>query len=131
MTEFDTNPEAPQRRKGTSPQGDSVRLTVQKVTQALQAGLGQALIAGIVNCDVTTLSLWASGAVNPPPTQERLLRDTYQVFEMVAQADSPTVAGAWLMGMNPLLDDRTPAEAIAEGDFREVMAAARSFAAGN
>jgi hypothetical protein len=32
--------------------------------------------------------------------------------------------------MNPQLDDRAPAEAIAEGDLRETLAAARAFAAG-
>jgi hypothetical protein len=32
--------------------------------------------------------------------------------------------------MNPQLDDVSPAEAIANGDLREVMAAARAFVAG-
>ena len=32
--------------------------------------------------------------------------------------------------MNPQLDDRSPAEVIAEGDLRAVLAAARAFLAG-
>ncbi|TCW18822.1 hypothetical protein EDD19_1484 [Dietzia cinnamea] len=34
------------------------------------------------------------------------------------------------MGMNPQLDDVSPAEALADGQHREVMAAARAFVAG-
>jgi hypothetical protein len=41
--------------------------------------------------------------------------------------DSPAVVRAWFMGMNPQLDDENPAEVLAEGRSREVMAAARAY----
>jgi hypothetical protein len=34
------------------------------------------------------------------------------------------------MGMNPQLEDVSPAEALAEDRYREVMAAARAFVSG-
>lgn len=37
---------------------------------------------------------------------------------------------AWFVGMNPQLDDDSPAEAIHGGRLKEAMAAARAFAAG-
>lgn len=38
---------------------------------------------------------------------------------------------AWMPGMNPQLDDDSPIEAMAEGRFKEAMAAARSFQRGD
>jgi len=37
---------------------------------------------------------------------------------------------AWFIGMNPQLDDVSPAEAISAGKYREVIVAARAFLAG-
>ena len=48
-------------------------------------------------------------------------------------ADSPAVAQAWFLGMNPLLDDRSPLLLLSDGDLDEaqpaVMGAARAFVA--
>src|SRR5690554_836848 len=120
------------RRPATStPPGDSERLDVPDIVQALQAGLGQGLLAVIVNRDVRTMARWASATVAPPASVERTLRDTFQIFQMITAVDSPAVAQAWFAGLNPGLNDRSPAETIANGDLREVMAAARHFVAGN
>jgi len=60
---------------------------------------------------------------------DKLLRDTFQVFEILSFVHSPEVARAWLMGMHPELDDASPAEALSNGRSREVMALARSYIA--
>ena len=107
----------------------SVGLGVAEIAAVLQAQLGQALLGVIVGKNARTLARWAHTAVRPPHASEKLLRDTFQVFEILTSVDSPDVARAWLMGMNPDLDDASPAEALADGRSREVMAAARSYIA--
>ncbi|MCU1419892.1 MAG: hydrolase family protein [Mycetocola sp.] len=47
--------------------------------------------------------------------------------QLLTTADSAAVARAWFMGMNPHLNDETPAEVLADGRTREVLAAARAF----
>jgi hypothetical protein len=44
--------------------------------------------------------------------------------------ESAQTVRAWFLGMDPRLDDTSPAEAIREGRLKEAMAAARAFAAG-
>jgi hypothetical protein len=44
--------------------------------------------------------------------------------------DSSRVVKAWFIGLNPQLDDESPAEAIREGRLKEAMNAARAFVAG-
>jgi len=49
------------------------------------------------------------------------------VQQLLLTADAPDVVCPWFMGMNPELNDETPAEALVDGRAREVMAAARAF----
>jgi hypothetical protein len=44
--------------------------------------------------------------------------------------DSPHVARAWFIGMNPQLDDEAPADVIREGRLREALVAAQAFVSG-
>lgn len=61
---------------------------------------------------------------------EKNLRAAFQVFQLIQTVDAPHTVRAWFMGMNPQLDDVSPAEALADGDHRAVMAAARAFTTG-
>jgi hypothetical protein len=49
-------------------------------------------------------------------------------------AESPRIAQAWMQGLNPQLDDRSPARLLREGDVDEVgpavIGAARAFLIG-
>jgi hypothetical protein len=49
------------------------------------------------------------------------------VFRLIADAEGADVARAWLIGVNPLLDDRAPFDVIRDGDAAAVIAAARSY----
>lgn len=49
------------------------------------------------------------------------------VSKLLTSAESPEAARAWFMGMNPPLDDESPAEVLFTGRARDVMAAARAF----
>lgn len=105
----------------------SVGLDVAAVASALQGAFGQVLLGVIVGKDARTLARWASGTVRPPYASEHLLRDTFQVLEMLMSVEPPEVARAWFMGMNPQLDDASPAEALSAGRSKDVMAAARAY----
>jgi hypothetical protein len=67
------------------------------------------------------------------PSDERRLRLAYQIARLIGEKDSPGVVQAWFQGLNPQLDDRSPARLLREGDVDEVgplvLAAARAFAA--
>ena len=65
--------------------------------------------------------------VRPLRERGKQLRDTFQVFELLASAESADVARAWFMGMNPQWDDESLAEALSTGRARDVVAAARAF----
>jgi len=105
---------------------------VATVTKMLQSHLGQALLAVIVNSQPRTIARWISGQSTPSAATEKLLRDVAQVFDVITTVDTPQVARAWFMGMNPQLDDNSPAEVLAEdpGATRAVMAAARAYVTG-
>lgn len=117
----------PRARMASAAHARAVELSISDITGALQSQLGQALLRVIVGRDARTLTRWANATVKPPHATEQLLRDTFQVVDLLTSADSGDVARAWFMGMNPQLDDESPAEALSTGRARDVMAAARAF----
>ncbi len=57
-------------------------------------------------------------------------RAAYEISQLLVRFDSLRVMKVWFMGLNPQLDDESPAEAIREGRLKEAMNAARAFVAG-
>ena len=102
-------------------------LASASIVARLQEVLGRDVVAIITGKTPRQVSRWVSGAAKPPLQEQRLLRDTFQVVELLAQVDPDEVVRAWFIGMNPQLEDAAPAELIAEGRARDVMAAARAF----
>lgn len=49
---------------------------------------------------------------------------------MLAQLESPSVVRAWFIGMNPQLQDLSPAEVLRDGEDKVAMEAATAFLAG-
>src|SRR5699024_6730541 len=93
--------------------------------------LGPKLTAFLVDKDPQTVKRWSKGKQRPPQDDvERRLRAAFQTALIIAEEDSRHVVRAWFVGMNPQLEDLSPAEAIAEGQLRAVITAARAFAAG-
>ena len=62
------------------------------------------------------------------------LRVALQVALPLAEAESSEIAQAWFQGLNPQLDDRSPARILREGELEDVgpavIAAARAFVTG-
>jgi hypothetical protein len=109
----------------------SVEYTVADVVHVLQGHLGQRLTAYVAGVeDVKAVKEWASGRRNPREGAERRLRATLQIFLLLQSEENAHTARAWLIGMNPQLDDETPADAIREGKVRDVLAAAKAYSTG-
>ena len=110
------------------------RLSIDKVVGELRGILGAKLVAYIAGVSETrAVREWAEGEREPrPPVPERL-RVALQIAEMLLERNSRGVAQAWFQGLNPRLDDRSPARLLREGDLEdvgpEVLAAARAFVA--
>ncbi len=77
---------------------------------------------------------WAEGRREPRDPVPNRLRLAYRVAHLIGEHDSPEVARAWFQGLNPQLDDQSPARLIREQAIEEVgpdvVAAARAFVVG-
>jgi hypothetical protein len=69
---------------------------------------------------------WAHGDKTPDAADERRLRDADWVVQTLLQTESAEVVKAWLMGMNPMLDDQAPGLILAD-DPESVFFAARAY----
>ncbi|BBL79314.1 hypothetical protein RxyAA322_11680 [Rubrobacter xylanophilus] len=105
---------------------------VTDVVSFLQDLLGRRLVAYVAGVkDVKTVSRWANGEVGSIRQEsEERIRTAYEVAQLLVQFDSPRIVKAWFIGLNPQLDDVSPAEMIREGKLKEAKAAARAFVAG-
>jgi hypothetical protein len=110
----------------------SVRASLNEVAAYLQEILTQRLTAYVCNVkDAKTVSRWAQGSVvGIRPESEERLRTAYEIVALLVQFDSPQTVRAWFMGLNPQLDDISPATALREGRLSDALGAARAFVAG-
>jgi len=108
----------------------SVQDPLAEIVSFLRDHLGASLVAFIAGADTRNVHRWASGEVTPREGAERRIRAAYQVYKLLEPHEAPQTIRAWFMGMNPQLDDESPAEAIAGDRGRDAMVAARAFASG-
>jgi hypothetical protein len=111
---------------------EAVRASLSDVADFLQDLLGRRLVAYVAAVkDAKTVSRWAKGEVGEARWEsERRLRAAYEIAQLLVRFDSSQVVKAWFIGLNPQLDDESPAEVIREGRLKEAMNAARAFVAG-
>ena len=100
----------------------------------LREHLGARLVAFIAGVKETrAVHEWAKNGRKMNQGAEQRLRLAYRVYRLVSSRDNDRVAQAWFQGLNPKLDDRSPARLLRDGDLEEVgpyvLAAARAFAA--
>lgn len=92
-----------------------------------------AYVAGVQ--ETRAVHQWAEGSreAKSPEVEERL-RLALQVAALLAEHDPPRVVQAWFQGLNPHLEDRSPARLLREGAPDEVgplvLGAARAFLVG-
>jgi hypothetical protein len=105
------------------------------VVKELSQLIGPKLVAYIGGVTETrAVTGWMEGSRVPRGDTMARLRLTLQVVLVIAEHDSPRIAQSWLRGLNPQLDDRSPARLLREGDLGEtgplVLAAVRAFVIG-
>lgn len=110
----------------------SVRLSAPELVARLRDLLGAKLVAYLGSVKETrAVRQWAEGDRTPSADVIARLRVAYQVASLMTSTDSPAVVQAWFQGMNPRLDDESPARLLREGDLDTdgptVLAAARAF----
>ena len=109
----------------------AVESTIQDVVGYMQEVLGQKLVAYIAGVsDPRTVARWAEGERTPRSAHEQRLRCAYQIFQLLLAEEAPHTVRAWFLGLNPQLDDESPAESIRNDMYREVLVAAKAFLAG-
>ena len=107
--------------------GDKVQILIEN--------LGAALTAHMLGKSPSTVNRWAQGSKKPAAlADEQRIEATFQVFQFLIRGEGTSRSNhavrAWFIGMNPQLDDKSPAEIVAAGEYRRVMAAARAYTAG-
>src|SRR3954447_8793224 len=122
-------------RPGLAAHTLAVRSTFPEVVETLRDLLGPQLAAYLGSVRETrAVHQWADGTREPSAAVQQRLRVALQVAAMLAEAESPRIAQAWLQGLNPQLDDRSPARLLREGDLDKVgpavIGAARAFLVG-
>ncbi len=111
------------------------RMDFASVADALRVLLGARLTAYIGNVNETrAVHGWADGSRQPSEATQHRLRHALVVAMTIADADGPQITQAWFQGLNPQLDDRSPARLLREGELDDVgpavTAAARAFLVG-
>ena len=113
----------------------AVRAAFTEVAGDLREILGAKLAAYVGGVKETrAVNEWASGSREPGAETQRRLRLALQVAIAITDADGAEVTRAWFVGLNPQLDDRSPARLLREGDLDEVgplvIGAGRAFLIG-
>jgi len=109
----------------------AVSFEIKDVARYLQEALGQKLVAFLAGTsDPKQVGKWAQGTQTPRDEAQRRLRAAFQIFHLLLAKESHHVTRAWFIGMNPQLDDDSPAEAIHDGHLKEALAAAKAFTEG-
>ncbi|MBD8728980.1 hypothetical protein IFT45_13710 [Frigoribacterium sp. CFBP 13707] len=112
----------------------AMRSSTAELVTALRELLGAKLVAYVGSVGETrAVRQWAEGQRHPSAAVERRLRLTFQVAGLLAERDDARVIQSWFQGMNPQLEDDSPARMLRDDDLDiagpRVLAAARSFAA--
>lgn len=112
---------------------DSINLEVAPLVAELRDMLGARLVAYLAGVGETrAVRQWAEGTRRMPAETEARLRLAYHVAGIILESNGSRIAQTWFQGMNPQLEDRSPARLIRETNpdqsGPEVLAAARAFA---
>ena len=112
---------------------DAIRRDASELTTGLREILGAQLVAYLGSVRETrAVREWAEGTRRPSAATVERLRLAYRAARLLERRESRGVVQAWFQGLNPQLQDESPAKVIREGNPDQVgaavLAAARSFA---
>jgi hypothetical protein len=111
----------------------AARLGFREVVRQLNNHLGATLVAALAGVKDRGLPTKWARADGPEPSDARQTRvyKAHALFFALAQAESESVARAWMIGSNPLLGEDTPITALREDRFKELGQALNAFLASN
>jgi hypothetical protein len=86
-----------------------------------------ARIAGVK--DGKTITRWATGEITEVRDfeVEQRLRTSYEIAQILRASEPDPTVRAWFLGINPYLHDISPLDALAAGQLKEAIGAARAF----
>ena len=108
----------------------AMEVDVTQLANVLQELLTRQLtthIAGVK--DGKTITRWASGEITEIRNfeVEQRLRTAYEIAQILLSSEEPSTVRAWFIGLNPLLNDASPVEALGAGQLKEAIIAAKAF----
>jgi hypothetical protein len=102
----------------------SVASPIAQIAEQLQATLGQRLTAYAVGVrDPKAIGKYARAAIEPREDTAQRMRDLFRITRILGE-ERPEIVRAWMIGSNPLLDDRAPIELLHEENTKPVSRAA-------
>ena len=98
----------------------------------MRSVLGVKLVAYIAGVDeARTVGHWADGCCVPSIEIAEVLHLAYRIVRLMEESAGTAGIAAWFQGMNPLLNDRSPARVLREdhggGAYSEVLTAVESW----
>lgn len=121
-------------RPGLRAHEESVRFDTPEIVNGLREMLGARLVAYIGRvANTRSVREWADGERAPGADVIQRLRAAYYIAGLLNERESAVTVQSWFQGMNPQLDDSSPARLLRNEPLDEigpkVIAAARTFAA--
>ncbi len=108
----------------------AMEVPVSELARSLQDLLTRQLatqIAGVK--DGKTITRWVNGEITEIRNfeVEQRLRTAYEIAQILLISEDPATVKTWFIGLNPLLDDVSPVEALGTGQLKETVIAAKAF----
>ncbi len=93
----------------------------------LREALGADLVARMTRVENELVDQWAAGGQAPSAQDKQTLRAVFEIYKTLAGPQTPKLARAWLLGLNPDFERRQPAEVFASGQARDVLLKAENY----
>lgn len=97
------------------------------IARELREALGADLVARMTRVEPEFVDQWAAGGRTPGAQDERTLRAVFEIYKTLADPQTPKLARAWLLGLNPNFERRQPAEVFASGQTGDVLIEAENY----
>lgn len=104
---------------------EAMRADISTVAERLQEVLGQQIAAYAVGVkDPRSIGKYGRGEVKPKAPVANRLRHLYAVTQILMTRETAETVRAWMVGANPLLEERAPVELLHAAEHEPVKRAA-------
>lgn len=108
---------------------DTTKQNIHETAAQLLGHLGATAVSLLAGAkDSRQANRWArADGPDPRPETVRRLLLAHRIWGAISSAEDDYVARNWFVGSNPRLGERSPLEAIRDGDLTEAAWAAQAF----